>query len=139
MLLKGKVLISLHLFCDNAHIFKTKTNTFLGVIGRASLINLSQHREKRQTESLTRGYELVLKTSENVLLGQNENRFHLMPSSFPLIGPNFKLVIREGNSLNIVINETVPMPNCLFNGTFNDAQLAVSTCGGHHKMVGVRL
>ena len=68
----------------------------------------------------------------------------LTPSSFPLIGPNYKLVIRDDTTDNIGIDKKienhtrVPLPNCLFNGTLFDndqVQVAISTCGSSQKKV----
>ena len=70
----------------------------------------------------------------------------LTPSSFPLIGPNYKLVIRDdtmkpdniGIDKKIENHTRVPLPNCLFNGTLFDndqVQVAISTCGSSQKKV----
>ena len=63
----------------------------------------------------------------------------LAPTSFPLIGPNYKLVIRDDSSVEKLDNRTrVPLPNCLFNGTLLDndqVQVAISTCGSSQKKV----
>ena len=66
----------------------------------------------------------------------------LAPSSFPLIGPNYKLVIRDDTMPTIdkkIENHTrVPLPNCLFNGTLFDndqVQVAISSCGSSQKKV----
>ena len=54
----------------------------------------------------------------------------LKQTAFPLIGPNYKLVIRDGED-EFVVNQTVPMPKCLYNGKLkgNDSvNVAISTC-----------
>ena len=79
---------------------------------------------------------------------QDENGNHkmvakLVPSHFPLIGPNYKLVIRDedeekGTSRT---NTTIPkLPNCLFRGTLlhdPNIRVALSTCGGQEKIVSI--
>ena len=54
----------------------------------------------------------------------------LKQTAFPLIGPNYKLIIRDGDE-EFVVNQTVPMPKCLYNGKLkgNDSvNVAISTC-----------
>jgi len=134
-----------------------------GIIGRASLSTSScdiqnQHcRQKRQntlsSESGQLHDRIVLETAPVALFphqhATDKNGKHvikpiiikLAPSSFPLIGPNYKLVIRDDTEdQKKPENHTrVPLPNCLFNGTLFDndqVQVAISTCGSSQKESG---
>lgn len=74
---------------------------------------------------------MVLKTSQALFGHQDQVVAGLVSSSFPLVGPNYKLVIRDENE-KPWINQTVALPNCLFNGTLlhdTNVQVAISTCG----------
>ena len=52
-----------------------------------------------------------------------------------LIGPNYKLVVRDDDESDVVVKKNVSqsqLPNCLFRGFVEgreEAQVAISTCG----------
>ena len=110
-----------------------------GIIGRASIsfsCDSNQHcRPKRQA---TTPHAITIETSEALFYHQHDETaaikpiiIKLAPTSFPLIGPNYKLVIRNDDADEKKVLHTVPLPNCLFNGTLlgrEDVQFAVSTC-----------
>ena len=124
-----------------------------GIIGRASIsfsCDSNQHcRPKRQA---TTPHAITIETSEALFYHQHDAGaaaaikpiiIKLAPTSFPLIGPNYKLVIRNDDAdepEQKKVLHTVPLPNCLFNGTLlgrEDVQFAVSTCNPN-KLVSLR-
>ena len=55
-----------------------------------------------------------------------------------LLAPNFKLVLRDGNSGIVSSNSTIAFPSCLYTGIIEDiptAKVSLSTCGGIKKLV----
>ena len=91
---------------------------------------------KRQSDSKSQEHHqyLTLETSEALFEHQKNSKdplvIKLAKSSF-LIGPNYKLVVRDENNVRKNVNQT-ELPNCLFRGVVEgreDAQVAISTCG----------
>ena len=112
--------------------------SFLGlrIIGRISV-----NRMKRSS-SPTHNNEIHIETPKVIFdhqyVSNDENGTHVIeplvlqlnPTTFPLIGPNYKLVVRDGQD-EIVINQTVSMPKCLFKGKLKgneNVSVAISTC-----------
>lgn len=63
--------------------------------------------------------------------------FQLSPANFPLIGPNYKLVIHDGDDDTQVVNNQ-PLPTCLYNGSLSDnhhVEVAISRCSNDNKLV----
>ena len=87
---------------------------------------------KRQSDTKEHQY-LTIETSEVLFEHQKDEDplvIKLAKSSF-LIGPNYKLVVRDENQKKNV-NLTGELPDCLFRGVVEgreDAQVAISTCG----------
>ena len=87
---------------------------------------------KRQSDTKEHQY-LTIETSEVLFEHQKDEDplvIKLAKSSF-LIGPNYKLVVRDENQKKNV-NQTGELPDCLFRGVVEgreDAQVAISTCG----------
>ena len=89
---------------------------------------------KRQSDTKEHQY-LTIETSEVLFEHQKVKDplvIKLAKSSF-LIGPNYKLVVRDENDVRKNVNQTTgELPDCLFRGVVEgreDAQVAISTCG----------
>ena len=92
-------------------------------------------RSKRQSDSSSNQY-LTIETSE-ALFEHQKNNLSISPlviklASQELIGPNYKLVVRDDSDQVVVNQSGNQLPNCLFRGVIEgreDAQVAISTCG----------
>ena len=130
--------ISKNLSCSSAE-FMTKYTliSFAGlrITGRA--ITGWPTRSKRQSDSSSNQY-LTIETSEALFEHQKStNQSIISPlviklASQELIGPNYKLVVRDDSDQVVVNQSGNQLPNCLFKGVIEgreDAQVAISTCG----------
>ena len=106
----------------------------LRIIGR-----ISANRIKRSSSDTSNSNEIHIETPKAVFEHQinqkNESKIdplilRLIPTNFPIIGPNYKLVVRDSQE-EYIVNETVPMPKCLFHGNVKgneNVKVAISTC-----------
>ena len=128
--------ISKNLSCSSAE-FMTKYTliSFAGlrITGRA--ITGWPTRSKRQSDSSSNQY-LTIETSEALFEHQKNNQsispLVIKLASQELIGPNYKLVVRDESDQVVVNQSGNQLPNCLFRGVIEgreDAQVAISTCG----------
>lgn len=122
--------------------------TGLRTVGRATVTHLCSQkynnddkpvcRTKRDTTTrpTSNGLEIHIETNKAIFDHQKGHKLgvvkpiHLtVGRSDPLIAPNYKLIVRKGNSI-ASINSTVPYPTCLYNGTFDNGQghVALANC-----------
>ena len=109
------------------------------IIGRA-ITGCHPNRVKRQSDSID---NLTIETSEALFEHQISSDDKIRPLVIKLglhpsllIGPNYKLVVRDDDeSDHVVLVKNVSqsqLPNCLFRGFVEgrkEAQVAISTCG----------
>ena len=97
------------------------------------------NRVKRQSDSIE---NLTIETSEALFEHQISSDDTISPLVIKLglhpsllIGPNYKLVVRDDDESDVVVKKNVSqsqLPNCLFRGFVEgrkEAQVAISTCG----------
>ena len=106
----------------------------LRIIGR-----ISANRIKRSSSDTSNSNEIHIETPKAVFEHQidekNESKVNslilrLIPTNFPIIGPTYKLVVRDSQE-EYIVNETVPMPKCLFHGNVKgneNVKVAISIC-----------